>query len=91
MKNLPQIFCENLHQKLSEKIWAGFWIRIIEDELVVKIVREGEVDAEIHVGDMTSKFLTGYSTDYACNEIVSQYRRIILSRYFKKENKERIS
>lgn len=80
------IFCKALHDKLKEKVKGGLWVRVENDDcLWIDIVqRELDTITHIQIGNPFSELIVkGFSVDEACEEVIKQYRRIILSRCFK--------
>ena len=80
------IFCKAIHEQLKEKINGGLWIRVENDNhLWVDIIqKEINMTTSIRIKDPFSKLIVnGYSVNKACEEIVKQYKQIILKRCFK--------
>ena len=80
------IFCKALHEKLKEKVKGGLWVRVENDDcLWIDIVqRELNTITHIQIGNPFSELIVkGFSVDEACEEVIKQYRQIILSRCFK--------
>lgn len=76
-------FAVTLAQKLKQKIVGGIHVCITDnDVLVVKVIRDDIVDCTIRVHNFSERIRNGWTTDYAMHEIVSDYKRCIMKRYF---------
>lgn len=72
-----------LQQKLKTKIYGGIYVTVLEDdELLVKVVRDGVVDFKWSIRDFAKRICNGWTTDYAAYEIVEAYKRCLMKRYF---------
>jgi len=72
-----------VHQKLKEHIIGGIFVRVTyNDELYVRIESYNDLKFEIRFSDMANKIRNGYTSDYAVYEIVKEYKKYVLERYF---------
>ena len=84
MGEYRQVFKDLLHGKLKEKIIGGIVVKIDRnDELIVEIYREHELDYWYKLGDFSTRFLHGLSTDYVVYEVMTGYRKRIMAKYFR--------
>lgn len=78
------IFSTILHEKLKEKINGRVFVRVVsEDKLLVVINSYGDIEFKVFINDFSEKVLYGLSTDYAVYEIMKQYRRFVMNKFFK--------
>lgn len=83
MREIKQVFARNLGQKLAEKIFGKVSVKIYDDEIHVNIQCWTDMDCEIVLNNFTNRIINGYSTDYAAYEVLEQYRKIVMRKYFK--------
>lgn len=83
MADYEYTFAVTLSQKLKHKIAGGNHVCVTDnDELLVKIIRDGAVDFKVYICNFSEKIRNGWSTDYAAYEIVNAYKDYIMKKYF---------
>jgi hypothetical protein len=80
---IEKIFAKNLAEKLVEKIYGKIVVKIFNDEVHVYIKCWSDIDCEVVLENFTERVLHGWSTDYAAYEVLEQYRKCVMRRYFK--------
>lgn len=80
---IERVFSKNLAEKLVEKIYGKVVVKIFKDEVHVYIQCWTDIDCEIVLENFTDRVLNGWSTDYAAYEVLEQYHRAVIKRYFK--------
>ena len=71
-----------LHQQLKERIKAGIDVKIYDDVIKVKLYRNHELDFEYEIRDFSDRFLNGYTTKQAVEEIIRVYKKYIVASHF---------
>lgn len=83
MAEYEYLFTKALHEKLKEKIVGRIFIRAVTgDRVYVRIDSFGDLKFTMFLDDFSEKIKSGYSSDYACYEILKQYKKVVLERYF---------
>ena len=83
MRDYEYAFVMNLHEKLKAKIVGRIFCRVNDlDELWIEITNVDNVKNVIIIRDFSERIRAGWSSDYAAYEVISEYKRIIMSRYF---------
>lgn len=82
LREYERDFMKILHQQLKEKIKAGIDVKIYDDVIKVKLYRNHELDFEYEIRDFSNKFLHGYSTRQAVDEIIRTYKKYIVATHF---------
>lgn len=86
MMDYEYIFAVNLHEKLKEKIIAHIYVKVDPDDtLYVKIKKYRDIEElafEVKFDNFANRILNGWSTEYACYEIVKKYKSFIANRFF---------
>ena len=83
MVDYEYVFATTLHQKLKEKIIGKIYVTVtIADELLVKIESFNGLTYKFIRGNFSESILHGFSTDFAVYEIVTEYKKFIMKKYF---------
>lgn len=83
MRDYEKLFVTNLHSKLKKKIHGSVYCEINErDELYVRIRSSGDIYFEKRVDNFSDRFVSGYSTEYAMYDIINEYKKKVISKYF---------
>lgn len=83
MAEYEYLFTKALHEKLKEKIVGKIFVRAVaRDRVIIKIDSFGDLTFTMFLENFSEKILNGYSSDYACYEIVKEYKKVVLERYF---------
>lgn len=80
------IFCKALHGKLREKIRGRIWVGVNDDNRLFVDITQREINTAAHIiseKPFSELIIKGYSVEEACDDIIKQYRRMILRRSFK--------
>lgn len=80
------IFCKALHGKLREKVRGKIWVGVDDNDRLFVDITQREINTQVHIiakNPFSDLIVNGYSVEDACNDVVIQYRRIILSHSFK--------
>lgn len=80
------IFCKALHDKLREKIRGRIWVGVNDDNRLFVDITQREINTAAHIiaeKPFSELIVKGYSVEEACNDVIIQYRRMILKRSFK--------
>lgn len=80
------IFCKALHDKLREKVRGKIWVGVDDNDRLFVDITQREINTQVHIiaeNPFSDLIVNGYSVEDACNDVVIQYRRIILSHSFK--------
>lgn len=83
MADYEYTFAVALQQKLKNKIQGAIHVCVVDtDELIVKITRNGVIDFKVSIPNFSNRILNGYTSDYAAYEIVNEYKKCLMKRYF---------
>lgn len=84
MKDYEYLFAMNLHTRLKERIEGKVFVKVKEnDNLYVKIESFGDLRYEVELLNFSERVINGLTSEYITYEIVKQYKRFVLERYFK--------
>ena len=83
MTDYEYLFTTALHQKLKDKIAGKIFVKVTQnDELFVKIESYGGLMLKSFRDNFSESLLNGYTTDFAAYEIVTEFKRFIMTKYF---------
>lgn len=87
MLNYGKVFAAALHERLKEQIVAHIYVTYDEnDQIYINIKSYDDVDYRMRITELSEKVVRGYSSEYACYEIVKDFRKYInekfVTRYF---------
>ncbi len=84
MLDYEKIFTSNLHSKLKKKINGSVYCEVNQrNELYVRIRSSGDVFFEKRLDNFSDRLVSGYSTEYAMYDVISEYKKCVISKYFK--------
>ena len=83
LRELDQIFAYNLQQKLKDQIYGKVYVKVIDEEIYISVACYSDIRFEATISNFFEKILNGYTTDYACYEVMRQYRNFVMEKYFK--------
>lgn len=76
-EELNQVFAYNLQQKLKDRIYGKVYVKVIDDEIYISVACYSDIRFETTISNFFEKILNGYTTDYACYEVIEQYRKFV--------------
>lgn len=83
MTDYEYLFTTTLHQKLREKIVGKIFVKVTRnDELFAKIESYGGLEYRFYRSNFSESLLNGYTTDFAAYEVVTEFKRFIMNKYF---------
>lgn len=83
MRDYEHLYATTLHQKLKEKIIGKIYVKITtEDVLHIDITGKGNLKFNIDFDKFSQRFMDGWSTDLAANDVVNAYKKKILETFF---------
>lgn len=84
MNDYEYLFSTSLHQKLKSKIVGKIHCKVDSelDYLVVDIQSFGGITYRHVIVNFSYRLVNGLSTEQAAYEIVGQYKRAVIDRYF---------
>lgn len=80
---LSYVFATNLQQKLKDKIYGKVFVKVIDDDIYISVDCYSDIRFKTTISNFANRILNGYTTDYACYEIMEQYRKFVFKQYFK--------
>ena len=83
MRDYEYLFATTLHQKLREKIIGKIFVKVTTDDaLLIKIESLGGLEYKTYIENFSTRIFNGWSTDYAAYEVVNDYKKFVMDRYF---------
>lgn len=84
MDNYKYIFSCILHEKLKEKVEGKVFVKVTRnDELLVIIQSYGDIEYKTFISNFSEKILNGWGAEYAVYEIMREYKKFIMKKYFR--------
>lgn len=78
------VFRRNLYEKLKSKIFGKIFCRVVnEDELFIHISRNDGTNFRMFIPNLSSRIWSGYSTDDAMYEVLTEYKKHVMRQHFK--------
>ena len=82
MPDYGYVFAINLQRNLKNRIKGKIYVTVLnEDVLMVKVENDG-VDIRVYIEDFADRIQHGWSSDYAVYEVLREYRKAIMDKYF---------
>lgn len=79
---MERIFTNALKKQLKQRIKGDLSVHIVDDTLIVDIQSVGYYTWQYTINNLAVQISTGLSSRIVADDIVKQYKKYILSKYF---------
>lgn len=71
-----------VQKKLKNKIKGKIYVAVTDDDVLYIKINNGDDIYEMSYGDFARRLINGLNSDYVAYEVVTEYKKKLLERYF---------
>ena len=83
MKDYEYLFATTLHAKIKDEIIGRVYVTVVDDEIRINIESSNGIKYVYTQDGFAERFRNGWTTEYAAFEVLREYRKYIIKKYFK--------